>query len=228
MEELRDIVDAVVAGNIAETKDAARRALAKGTTPTDVIEKGIVAGLDLVGEQFASGETFLPEMIVSAVAAREGIAIATDGMAEGQHEPKATMVIGVVKGDLHDIGKNLVALLLSSRGFKVIDLGVDVHEEQFVSAVRDHKPDILGMSCLMTATMLGMKGVINALTEAGLRDKVKVIIGGCPVSQEFASQIGADYYGRDAGAAAALLENALTGVRGETSKPVVVKGKRQG
>ncbi len=209
MAKLQDIVDEVVAGNIAETKEAVRQALSRGVTPTDVIEQGMVAGLDVVGEQFASGETFLPEMMLSAIAAREGITIATEGMGEGLREPKGTMVLGAVKGDLHDIGKNLVALLLSSRGFKVIDLGVDVSDEQFVSAVREHKPDILGMSCLMTVSMVGMRDVINALTEAGIREQVKVIIGGCPVSQEFASEIGADYYSRDAGSTAVLLEAVL-------------------
>ena len=214
MEELKDIMDAVVAGNIAGTKDAVRQALGKGVTPTDVIEKGMVAGLDVVGEQFAAGESFLPEMMLSAVAAREGIAIATEGMEKGQYKPKATMVLGTVKGDLHDIGKNLVALILRSRGFEVIDLGIDVHKEQFINAIREHKPDILGMSCLMTTTMVGMKDIIDALTEAGVRDKVKVIVGGCPLTQEFASQIGADYYSRNAGSTATLLEKLLTETKG--------------
>lgn len=149
------------------------------------------------------------------VAAREGITIATKGMEKGQYKPKATMVLGTVKGDLHDMGKNLVALVLRSRGFEVIDLGIDIHEEQFINAVREHTPELLGMSCLMTMTMMGMKDVINALTEAGLRNTVKVIIGGCPVSQEFASQIGADYYGRDAGSTAALLEKSLANIKGK-------------
>ncbi len=210
MEELKDIMDSVVAGNIAETKEAVRQALGKGVTPTDIIDKGMVAGLDIVGERFAAGETFLPEMMLSAIAAREGIAIATAGMGKGQYKPKATMVLGTIIGDLHDIGKNIVALILRSRGFEVIDLGVDVHEEQFISAVREHKPEILGMSCLMTTTMIKMKDVISALTEAGLRNTVKVIVGGCPVTQEFASQIGADYYAREAGSTAALLEKLLT------------------
>ena len=214
MVELKDVIDAVVAGNIAETKESVRQALGKGATPTDVIEKGMVAGLDIVGEQFAAGETFLPEMMLSAVAAREGMAIATEGMEKGQYKPKAIMVLGTVKGDLHDIGKNLVALILRSRGFEVMDLGVDVHEEQFINAIREHKPDILGMSCLMTMTMVGMRDVINALTEAGLRDTVKIIIGGCPVTQEFATQIGADYYSRDAGSTATLLEKVLMETKG--------------
>ena len=209
MEKLKDVIDNVVAGNIGETKDVVRQALDKGTTPMDVINKGLVAGLDVVGEQFANGDMFLPEMMLSAVAAREGIAIATKDMKKGQYKPKATMVLGTVKGDLHDIGKNLVALILRSRGFEVIDLGIDISHEQFVSAVREHKPEFLGLSCLMTTTMMAMKDVIDALTKAGLRDAVKVVIGGCPVTQGFASQIGADYYGRDAGSAAALLEKSL-------------------
>jgi len=213
MKELQDIINAVVAGSIDETKEAVSKALGKGIAPLDIINKGMVAGLDVVGEQFAAGEMFLPEMILSAVAAREGMAIATEGLDKGQLKPKATMVIGTVKGDLHDIGKNLVALVLRSRGFNVIDLGVDIHEEQFVNAVVEHRPDILGMSCLMTTTMVGMKDVINALIEAGVRDRVKVMVGGCPVSQEFASQIGADYYSRDAGSTGLLLENILSQIK---------------
>ena len=196
-------------GTIHETKDAVRQALNKGTSPMDVISKGLVAGLDVVGEQFASGEKFLPEMMLSAIAAREGIDIAMAGIERGQYKPRATVVLGTVKGDLHDIGKNIVALILRSRGFEIVDLGVNVHEEQFISAVREHKPEILGMSSLLTTTMTGMKDVINALIEAGLKDKVKVIVGGAPVNQEFASQIRADYYSRDAGSTAVLLEKVL-------------------
>ncbi len=213
MEKLKDILAAVVAGNIGETQDMVRQALDKGTAPVDVINQGLVAGLDVIGEQFASGEAFLPEMMLSAVAAREGIAIATKGMKKGQYKPKATMVIGAIKGDLHDIGKNLVALVLRSRGFEVIDLGIDISAEQFISAIREHKPDLLGMSCLMTTTMVGMKDVIDGLTKAGLRNTVKIIIGGCPVSQEFVTQIGADYYGHDAVSTAALLEKSLVDIK---------------
>lgn len=206
MEALKDIVDAVVTGNVAGAKEAVRRALDDGVTPMDIIDKGMVAGLDIMGEQFAAGEMFLPEMILASIAAREGLAIATADMKEGQYKPKATMVMGTVKGDLHDIGKNLVVTILRSRGFEVIDLGTDVHEEQFVNAIREHKPDMLGMSCLVTTTMIAMRDVVDAVTEAGLRDTVKVIVGGCPVTQDFATQIGADYYSRDAGSTATLLE----------------------
>ena len=215
MEKLKDIIDAVVSGNIGETKDAVRLALDKGTSSIDIIDKGLVAGLDVVGEQFANGEKFLPEMMLSAIAAREGIDIAMAGIEKGQYKPRATVVLGTVKGDLHDIGKNLVALILRSRGFKVVDLGIDVHEEQFISAVREHQPEILGMSSLLTTTMIGMKDVINALIEAGLRDKTKIIVGGAPVNQEFTSQIGADYYCRDAGTTAALLEKIIAEMKGK-------------
>ncbi|MFC2017805.1 B12-binding domain-containing protein [Chloroflexota bacterium] len=214
MEELRDIIDAVVSGNIDGTKDSVLQALGKGVDPMDIINKGMFGGLDLVGERFATGEMFLPEMILSSIAAREGIAIATKDIEKDQLKPKATMVLGTVKGDLHDIGKNLVALILSSRGFEIIDLGIDVHEERFINAVREHTPEILGMSCLLTTTMAGMKDVINALTEAGLRDTVKIIVGGCPVTQEFAIEIGADYYGSDAVSAATVLEKWLAEKKG--------------
>ena len=214
MGELKTITDAVVAGNIDEVKNGVRRALGNGVAPTEIIDSGMVPGLDIVGERFAAGEMFLPEMMLSAVAAREGIAIATEGLGEGQIKPRATMVMGTVRGDLHDIGKNIVTLILSTRGIEVIDLGVDVHEEQFVNAVREHKPEILGMSCLMTTTMVVMKDVINALSEAGLRNSVKVVVGGCPVSEEFATQIGADYYAREAGSAATILEKLLMEVKG--------------
>lgn len=214
MERLTDIVDAVVAGNIGETKDVVRQALDTGVAPMQVINEGLVAGLDVVGERFTTGEMFVPEMMVSAIAAQGGMELAIEGMKIGEYQPKSTLVIGTVKGDLHSIGKNLVALVLRCRGFKVIDLGVDVDEEAFISAVREHKPEFLGMSCLMTTTMMGMKDVIVGLTRAGLRDTVTVVVGGCPVSQEFATQIKADYCGRNAGSTAVLLEGLLAEKKG--------------
>lgn len=209
MEALKSIIEAVVAGSTSEIEELVRQALGKDISPMDIIEEGIVPGLDQVGEQFAREEIFLPDLLLSSIAAREGTATAMARMEKGQYKPKATMVLGTVKGDVHNIGKDIVATILRSRGFEVIDLGVDVHEEQFISAVKEHNPDILGISCLMTTTMMGMKNVISALVESGLRDTVKVIVGGCPVSQAFASEIGADYYGLNAGSTAALLEEVL-------------------
>ncbi len=209
MQRITDIVNAVVSGNIGETKDAVRQALDKGVAPMQVINEGLVAGLNVVGERFATGEMFLPEMMLAALAARDGIQIAKVGMKAGEYKRKATIVLGTVKGDLHDIGKNFVALILESRGFEVIDLGIDVGEEDFVNSVRERKPEFLGMSALITTTMKEMGNVIAALTQHELRTKVKVIVGGAPVTQLFASQIGADFYGRDAGSTAVLLEGLL-------------------
>jgi len=214
VEKLSDVIDSVVVGNISETKEAVRRALDGRVTAMEIIDKGLVAGLDVVGDRFATGEMFLPEMILSAIAVRGGIEVATEGLKIGEYKPKATMVIGTVKGDLHDIGKNLVVLILRCRGFEVIDLGVDVHEGEFISVARERKAEFLGMSCLMTTTMISMKNVMAALSEAKLRDTVKVIIGGCSVTQDFASQIGADGCARDAVAAAILAERLLTEIRG--------------
>jgi len=144
---------------------------------------------------------------------RQGIDIATETFKKGEYKPKATMVLGTVKGDLHDIGKNLVALVLRSRGFEVIDLGVDVREDDFIDAVKKHNPAFLGISCLMTTTMQNMKDSIDALAEAGLRDIIKVVIGGCPVNQDFASQIGADGYARNAVDAIDLVERLLVKIK---------------
>lgn len=215
MSQLKDINKAILEGNSAEAVKAVRQVLDSGTSPMDVIEKGVVAALDIVGKQYGAGEIFFPEMMLSAIAARESIAIAIERMGKGQYKPKATMLIGTVKGDLHDIGKNIVALVLRARGFDVIDLGVNVTEEKLVEAVKKYKPDFVGLSCLMTTTMMGMKDLINALTEAGLRNKVKVIVGGCPLSDGFAKQIGSDYCGRDAISTAVLLEEKLAEAKGK-------------
>ena len=214
MEKLQAIIDAVVSGNISETKDLVRRAVDAGVDAMQIISEGLVTGLNVVGERFEAEEMFVPELILSGITAQAGIEIATEGLEKGEYKPKAAVVLGTVKGDLHDIGKNLVGLVLRSRGFEVIDLGVNVDEEEFISAVREHKPAFLGMSCLLTMTMPDMKDVVDALTEAGLRDTVKVLVGGCPVSQDFASQIGADGYARHAAAAAGLVERLLTEMRG--------------
>jgi len=215
MESFADIVDVVVRGDIEDTKEAVRSALGRGALPMDVIERGIVPGLDLVGKQFAAEEVFLPELLLSSIAAREGNAIAMGAMDLGEYRPKACIVLGTVKGDVHNIGKDIVGTVLKSRGFEVVDLGVDVDEKQFIDAIEAHSPEILGMSCLMTTTMVNMRTVIDALTEAGLRNTVKVIIGGCPVSQEFASEITADYYSRNAASAVELLEQVVSESKGE-------------
>jgi len=205
---MQKIQDAVVAGNRRETEDLVRQAISEGTGTMQIINEGLAVGLKLIGDRFKTGDAFLPEMMLSAIAAKAGIEVATKDLAASISN-KGTIVLGTVKGDLHDIGKNLVALVLRGRGFEVVDLGVDVSEEEFINAVREHRPDFLGISCLMTTTMIGMGKTINSLTKAGLRNNVKVVIGGCPVTQNVASQIGADGYAREAASAADLLESLL-------------------
>jgi len=213
MQKLEAISNAVVIGKIGETKELVSRAVEEGIDAMQIINEGLASGLEVVGARFKSGETFLAEMMMSAVAAKAGIDIATETFKKGEYKPKATMVLGTVKGDLHDIGKNLVALVLRSRGFEVIDLGVDVREDDFIDAVKKHNPAFLGISCLMTTTMQNMKDSIDALAEAGLRDIIKVVIGGCPVNQDFASQIGADGYARNAVDAIDLVERLLVKIK---------------
>jgi 5-methyltetrahydrofolate--homocysteine methyltransferase len=210
MKELQNIANAVVAGKIGETKESVRIAGDAGIAAMQIINNGLAAGLQIVGERFKAGELFLAEMMLSATAAKVGIDLATQNLDKSEYQPRATIVLGTIKGDLHDIGKNLVALVLRSSGFEVIDLGVDVHEDEFVRAITTHKPEFLGMSCLMTTTMQNMRDSMDAVSEAGLRDNVKVVVGGCPVSQDFASQIGADGYVRNAGEAIDLMERLLT------------------
>lgn len=214
MEKIQAIIGAVVSGNISETKALVHRAVDEGVDAMQIINEGLVAGLNVVGERFEAGEMFVPELILSGVTARAGIEIAMEGLGKGEYKSKATVVLGTVKGDVHDLGKNLVGLILKSSGFEVIDLGVDVNEKEFISAVREHKPAFLGMSCLLVIALPSMKDVVDALIEAGLRDTVKVVVGGCPVSQDFASQIGADGYARHATAAVILLERLLTEIKG--------------
>jgi 5-methyltetrahydrofolate--homocysteine methyltransferase len=157
-----------------------------------------------VGRRFEEGEYFVPEMLISARAMQSGLAILKPLLVASEVAATGKVVIGTVKGDLHDIGKNLVGMMLEGAGFELVDLGTDIGPEQFVQAVRDHQPDLLGMSALLTTTMPSMKTTVDALVEAGVRDRVKVIVGGAPVTQEYATGIGADGFAVDASRAATL------------------------
>jgi len=200
----QDICDAVVNGNEAKVKELTQKLIDAGSNPLDVINKGLIAGMDIVGPRFKNGEMFVPEVLMAAKAMGAGADIVKSVMADDEMPSVGTLVIGTVEGDLHDIGKNLVAMMVKNTGFKVVNLGVDKPAEEFVKAVKELNPDIVAMSALLTTTMSKMKDVIEALKEAGLRDKVKVIIGGAPVSKSFADDIGADGYAPDAGSAAEL------------------------
>ena len=195
---MQDIAAALIEGDNETVDRLTSAALADGVPALEIMDYGLIAGMGIVGIKFREGYVFVPEVLVSARAMKAGMAHIEPILAASGVEPIGTVIMGTVQGDLHDIGKTIVATLLSSHGFEVVDLGVNVPAEAFVEAVRDRKPQFVGMSSLLTITAKELGKVIDALTEAGLRDSVKVIVGGGAVTQEYADQIGADGYGRDA------------------------------
>ena len=209
MEIFEEIADEVVKGNSASVADLTNKALLQDISAGEVLNNGLVAGMSVVSEKFKNNEIFIPEVLISARAMNAGLEILKPLLAESKVEPKGKVVIGTVKGDLHDIGKNIVSMLLQGAGFDVIDLGADVSKEKFVEFAKKEKADIVGMSALLTTTMLNMKETIDALQEAGLRQNVKVIIGGAPVTDAYASQIQADGYAPDAASAVDLSKQLL-------------------
>jgi 5-methyltetrahydrofolate--homocysteine methyltransferase len=204
---LKPVYDAVLDGN-APSAQASVKAAMDADVPAEVILKdGLIKAMAEVGRLFEENEYFVPEMLVSARAMQSGLNLLKPLLAASGAEPAGRVVIGTVKGDLHDIGKNLVAMMLEGAGFEVIDLGTDVSPEKFVKAVVDNKASIIGMSALLTTTMPSMSNTIKALEEAGIRDQVKVMIGGAPVTDGFAKQVGADGYSPDASSAVRLAKS---------------------
>ncbi len=202
--ELHELTDAVLRGDTPAAQALTEAALAESVAPQTIMDDGLVAAMDVVGERFGRGEIYVPEMLLSARAMQTCLTTLEPLLADGGRGSQGTAVIGTVKGDVHDIGKNIVGVMLKGSGFTVHDLGVDVPAERFVEAVREHEPDLVGLSALLTTTMASMRAVIEALTEAGLRDRVRIMVGGAPLTEEFATSIGADAYGRDAGTAAKI------------------------
>ena len=198
---LEKVYQAVMEGDAGEAASQVEAALAAGVPAGEILNKGCIAAMAEVGELFEEGEMFVPEMLIAARAMQAGMNILKPHLGEGEVISAGKVIIGTVAGDLHDIGKNLVGMMLEGAGFEVIDLGTDATAEDFVAAVQANSPDMIGMSALLTTTMPSMTKTIEALTEAGLRDQVKVIIGGAPVTQQFAEKIGADGYAPDASSA---------------------------
>ncbi len=200
---MKQMRDDVLYGEIEDAEALARRVVEEGIDPLEAIEKGFSAGIEEAGERFHSGEFFLPELIAAAEAMKAALGVLEPELAEGQQEQSSLglVVIGTVAGDIHDIGKSIVSSLLSAAGFQVVDVGVDISRDKFVEEVTARKPDILGLSALLTTTMPEQKDVIEALNEAGIRDSVKVMIGGAPVNEQWAEEIGADCFAEDAIAA---------------------------
>jgi 5-methyltetrahydrofolate--homocysteine methyltransferase len=197
--DLGQIKDVIISGKHKEIEDLVRAVIKKEEVSLDsIINDAMIAAMDIVGQKFADSEIFVPEMLVSAMTMKKGLNIIKPLLQGDASESKGTIIICTVKGDMHDIGKNLVTMMLEGAGFNVVDLGVDLSVEKVIQQVEQVKPEILGLSALLTTTMPEMKKVIEALEEKGLRNNVKVIIGGAPVDAAFAQKIGADGYGDDA------------------------------
>ncbi len=175
-----------------------REALARGKTPQEILDEGLVTGMDIVGVDFRDGILFVPEVLMAANAMKAGMEVLRPLLTETGAQRIGKAVVGTVKGDIHDIGKNLVAMMLEGAGFEVINLGINVDADSFLAAIKEHDPDIIGMSALLTTTMPYMKVVVDALGEEGIRETIYVMVGGAPVTENFAREVGADAYGRDA------------------------------
>lgn len=199
MEKLfQDIKNTVIAGRHLEIEALVEKAIQQKVNLDDLINHALIAAMDVVGDRFSKSEIFVPEMLVSAVTMKKGLDIIKPLLKEDQQQARGKVILCTVKGDLHDIGKNLVVMMLEGAGFEVTDLGVDATVEKVVDKVAEIAPQVLGLSALLTTTMPEMQNVIKALQNRGLREKVKVMIGGAPVDAEFAAKIGADAYGKDA------------------------------
>lgn len=209
MAKYHELAELIIKGKVALVDEMTKNLVAQGDSPLEIINEGLIAGMSVVGERFKNGDMFVPEVMMAARAMDKGLSIVKPLISDTDMPSIGTVIIGTVKGDLHDIGKNLVAMIMENAGLKVINLGVDVSGEKFVQAVKEHKPDILAMSAMLTTTMMHMKKVIELLDAEGARNSVKVIIGGAPVTQSFAAEIGADGYSADASSAADLCKRLL-------------------
>ena len=195
---LNQIKDTTIAGDRDKTVALIGQAIDAGLKPGDIIQDALITGMTVVGEKFKSGEIYVPEMLIAARAMKAGLEKLRPLLVGTEVKSLATVVLGTVKGDLHDIGKNLVAIMLEGAGCKVVDIGVDVAPQKFIDAIREHQPEFVGISALLTTTMPTMRETIAAFENAGIRKSVKVLVGGAPVTQKFADEIGADGYAKNA------------------------------
>lgn len=209
MAKLDTITETLISGDGEMLQQLVKEAIDSGISASSILNDALIAGMDIVGEKMESGDMFIPEVLMAAQAMSESVVILKPLLSEGQSSTVGKVIIGTVKGDLHDIGKNLVKMMLESAGFETIDLGVDISPEDFVKAIIANKPDIVGLSALLTTTMPMMKRSIQTIEESGLRKNLKIIVGGAPVNQAFADEIGADGYAPDAGAASKLAKSLL-------------------
>jgi 5-methyltetrahydrofolate--homocysteine methyltransferase len=201
---LEKLATAILEGDGETTIELVKSALADGVAAKTILDEGMIVGMNEVGDRFRRGDMFVPEVLMSADAMSEGLKLLRPELAKSDVKMIGKVLLGTVKGDLHDIGKNLVGMMCEGAGFEVINLGFDVPPEEFIEAIKEHKPELVGMSALLTTTMRSMGQTIKAIEEAGFRDQVKIMVGGAPVDQDFADRIGADGYGSNAVAASDL------------------------
>jgi 5-methyltetrahydrofolate--homocysteine methyltransferase len=210
-EILSKLSSAIIEGDLDSMKGLTDQALDEGYSAKEVLDNGLMPGMDHVGVEFRAGNMFVPEVLRSARAMQASMDTLKPLLAESGEDRAGRVLLGTVKGDLHDIGKNLVGMMCEGAGFEVRDLGKDVEPEQFVEAVKEYEPDVVGMSALLTTTMRAMESTIKALEEAGVRDQIKIMVGGAPVTQDFADQIGADGYASNAASAADMARKFVAG-----------------
>ena len=201
-ETLNEISEWLQKGRAPKVKAAVTKALEEGIPASEILENGLLAGMDIIGQKFKNNEVFVPEVLVAARAMNRGVEIQRPYLVEDGVETKGTVILGTVKGDMHDIGKNLVRMMMEGKGLEVIDLGVDVPTENFLDAAREHNAKLICCSALLTTTMGEMKNVVDAVQASEMNGKVKIMIGGAPITQTFCEQIGADCYTPDAASAA--------------------------
>jgi corrinoid protein of di/trimethylamine methyltransferase len=204
MEDLKQLYEAILVGNNKLAREITEKALAANADPQELVQKHMIPAMDEVGRRYEANEYFVPELLIAARAMKASLELIRPLLIERGAEPAGRFAIGTVKGDLHDIGKNLVAAMLEGAGFEVIDLGVDVTPDKFISAAEEGNASLIAMSALLTTTMSTMKTTVEAFTSSGVREKVKIIIGGAPVTQKYADEIGADGYSSNANGAVAL------------------------
>jgi len=203
-EKIKEVYQAVLNGAMADTSGKVQDAIDAGNDVNTILNEGLIAAMSEIGQLFEAGEAYVPEMLISAKSMKFGLELLRPHLVAADVQPLGRVIIGTVQGDLHDIGKNLVAMMMEGAGFDVIDLGVDVKPEELIEAVNEHHPDIVALSALLTTTMVNMKTAITMMEEKGVLGNLKVMIGGAPVTQEYADEIGADGFSEDASQAATL------------------------
>lgn len=219
-EQLTELFQALMKGNAPRVKELVEACLEQNIPAGEILEKGMVAAMAVIGEKFKKDEIFMPEVMIAARAMNTGLDVLDPVLTSAHVQPKGSVLLGTVHGDLHDVGKNIVSIMFRGAGFKVIDLGIDVTDEGFVEGIKEHNPDIVAMSALLTMTLPSMQSAIQAIEEANLRKAVIVMVGGAPVTEQYAQQIGADGWAPDAASAVEKAMQLMAGRSGKTSNSV--------